>query len=188
MKKKLLNIAVFLLLLFGVVGGTAAYYTSQGTVTNVITAGNVRADLHIWGDLEMTEEFESPDGVSPGQEITKVVTAENVGDNEAWMRIRVDKLFDPAEGVDEEAAQAQLSRVKMNIDRQNWLEKDGWYYYKGKLAAGEVTAPLFTTVTLEEKIDDNWQSGELTIAVTLHAVQTANNGANVLQAAGWPEG
>ena len=186
MKKKLLNIAVFLLLLFGVVGGTAAYYTNQGTVTNVIMAGNIKVDLHIWGDLAMTEKFVSPEGISPNQDIVQVVAAENVGDNEAWIRIKVDKRFEPAEGVDKEAAQAQLSRVKMNIDRQNWLEKDGWYYYKGKLAAGEVTAPLFTTVTLEEKIDDNWQNGKLAIVVTLHAVQAANDRANVLQAEGWP--
>ena len=109
-----------------------------------------------------------------------------MGDNEAWIRIKVDKLFEPAEGVDEEAAQAQLPRAVLNIDRTNWIEKDGWYYCKDKLPAGETTAPLFTTVTMQEDIDNNWQNGKLTIAVTLHAVQAANNRANVLQAEGWP--
>ena len=186
MKKKLIGIGAFLLLLFGVVGGIAAYYTNQGTVTNVIMAGNVKVDLGIWGDLAMTEKFKAPDGISPGQDITKVVTAENVGDNEAWIRIWVDKSFEAFDDENQEAAEEQLPKVVLNIDRKNWTEKDGWYYYKHKLAAGEVTKPLFTTVSMEDEIDNQWQNGKLIINITMHAVQVANNGATVLEAAGWP--
>lgn len=186
MKKKLIGIAAFLLLLFGVVGGIAAYYTAQGTVTNVITAGNVNVDLHIWADTAMTEPFESPDGVVPGQNVTEVVTAENVGNSDAWVRVQVVKTFEAAKKADDEAAQAQLDRVKMDISSIFWTEKDGWYYYNQKLAPGEVTKPLFTTVFMEDEIDNSWQNGKLTINMVMHAVQVANNGATVMEAAGWP--
>lgn len=186
MKKKLLNIAVFLLLLFGVVGGTAAYYVNQGTVNNVITAGNVKADLHIWADLAMTEEFKDVEGITPGQDITKVVTAENVGDNEAWIRIWVDKRFEAFEDENQEAAEGQLPRVVLDIDRKNWLESNGWYYYRHKLLPGDTTKPLFTTVALQEEIDNSWQNGQLIMEITMHAVQVANNGDTVMEAAGWP--
>ena len=46
--------------------------------------------------------------------------------------------------------------------------------------------PLFTTVTFDAAMGNAYQNSTATVSVRADAVQTANNGAAVLEAAGWP--
>ena len=186
MKKKILTVVLFLILLCGVVG-TTAYYTTQGTARNVITSGNIRVDLQEWGDLAMTEPFENPEGIVPDDVVTKVVTARNIGSNPAWIRIRVDKSFKLVEESEaaKEAAEKEESLIVLDINTTDWTEKDGWYYYNTPLEPNAVSKPLFTTVSFDEEMSNVWQGGQVIIDITMNAVQVANNGTAVMEAAGW---
>ena len=75
MKKRILILALAAIMVGCAIGGTMAYYTNQNAVTNVITAGNIRAELQEWADLDMTVPYKNPeDAIMPGDDVTKVVT------------------------------------------------------------------------------------------------------------------
>ena len=54
------------------------------------------------------------------------------------------------------------------------------------LKPGEVTAPIFTAVTFNANMGNEYQNATATVDVFAQAVQTANNGATVMDAQGWP--
>ena len=51
---------------------------------------------------------------------------------------------------------------------------------------GETTAPLFTCVTFDAGMGNEYQNATATVHVAAEAVQTANNGVTALEALGWP--
>ena len=182
MKKRILIIALAAIVAGCAIGGTIAYYTNQNTVTNVITAGNIKVALQEWADLEMTKPYADPeDAIMPGEEVTKVVTAKNTGDNAAWIRIQ---FVTTAEG-ETVPADGEIPLL-IDVDADKWILQDGWYYYNDKLAPGDTASPLFTTVTFESGMGNDWQNATIHLTVDLEAVQVANNGDTVLDAAGWP--
>ena len=194
MKQKVLVAALVLLFAFSAVCGTMAYFTTQGTATNVITSGSIAAEIREYADREMTKPFENLTGVMPGAEAIKVVTVENTGANEAWVRLSVTKEYELAEeraavrGADEIARQEIKTLVHLDINSEYWTEQDGWYYYSEPLQPGETTEPLFTSITLDKTLGNVWQEAKFKILVHMDAVQVANNGATALEAAGWPDG
>lgn len=188
MKRKLLIVALAVSCLSLAAYGTIAYFTAEDTATNVITAGNVRIELQ---ETAVPEDggdpvpFEDVIGVMPGGEVSKIVEVKNTGDKAAYVRIRLDKELILAQGA---AGEADLSLIGLNIDTENWTEKDGWYYYGRVLKAGETTEPLFTAVAFSKDMGDLYQNGRVKIAVHASAVQADNNGGSAQKAAGWPEG
>ena len=81
---------------------------------------------------------------------------------------------------------ADLSLLVLDIDTTKWTEKDGWYYYNEMLQPGDTTPPLFTAVSFSENMPNLYQEATAKIDVKAQAVQAANNGDTVLEAAGWP--
>lgn len=182
MKKRLALCALILLLLSVSLSSTIAYFTTEDTATNVITAGNLSIDLR-----EMTEsgeEFKDVVGVMPGVEVSKIVTVKNTGDHPAYVRILVEKGIELAQGRE---GKADLSLLQLDLNTADWTEKDGVYYYNKPLAPGAETPALFTTVKFSEKMDNLYQNSKAIIEVSAQAVQTAHNGTSALTAAGWPE-
>lgn len=168
---------------------TAAYFVVQGTAYNVITTGVLDIDLH-----EKTTDGAEPDtplqdlpdwqdkgGVMPGMNVSKIVYVENIGDQPAYVRIKLEKHVTAAD-------ESELSTdvLVLDLDTANWTEKDGWYYYNSPLPAGENTIPLFNSVYFDAQTGNEYQNATATVKVSVQAVQVANNGATVMDAAGWP--
>ena len=65
--------------------------------------------------------------------------------------------------------------------------QNGFYYYNAPLAAGETTVPFFTKVVFAKDMDNKYQNCTTTVRIDAAATQTANNGADALHAAGWPD-
>lgn len=76
--------------------------------------------------------------------------------------------------------------VELTLNEADWTEKDGFYYYKEALKPGEVTEPIFTAVTFKSDMGNEYQNATATVDIAAQAVQSANNGENALEAAGWP--
>ncbi|MBE6969706.1 MAG: hypothetical protein E7442_06295 [Ruminococcaceae bacterium] len=184
MKKKAIAVLLILLLVCSVTDGTSAFFISTQRATNVITAGGIQVELQEWADEDGTA-FEDVMHVLPGHKITKIVTVRNTGPNAAWVRMSVKKSVQLAEGV---TGETDLSQVELDLNTADWTEQGDWYYYKQPLAPGKTGKPLFTTVSFAEDMSNVWQKSTVTIDVEVQAVQTANNGEDVLEAAGWPEG
>ena len=181
MKKKLLILSLAAICLAITAIGTLAYFTSEGTAHNVITTGGVEITVQEWADEEKTKPFEDLTGVMPNTTVTKIAEIKNTGASDAWVRVKVEKNIKlQGEGT------SDTSLVELTINTTDWTEKDGYYYYTKVLKPGEVTAPIFTAVTFKPDMGNEYQNATATVDVAAQAVQTANNGATVMDAQGWP--
>ena len=114
--------------------------------------------------------------------VTKIAEVRNTGEADAWIRVRLtgdirltgDGTPDP-------------SLVKPDLNTTDWtLAADGYLYCNKAIRPGETTAPLFTCVTFDAGMGNEYQNATATVHVAAEAVQTANNGVTALEALGWP--
>ena len=181
MKKKLLILSLAAICLAITAIGTLAYFTSEGTAHNVITTGGVEITVQEWADEGKTKPFEDLTGVMPNTTVTKIAEVKNTGASDAWVRVKVEKNIKlQGEGTPD------TGLVELVLNTTDWTEKDGYFYYTKVLKPGEVTAPIFTAVTFKPDMGNEYQNATATVDVTAQAVQTANNGATVMDAQGWP--
>ena len=181
MKKKLLILSLAAICLAITAIGTLAYFTSEGTAHNVITTGGVEIAVQEWADENKQTPFEDLKGIMPGMTVTKIAEIKNTGASDAWVRVKVEKNI-KLQG----KGTPDTSLVELTLNTADWTEKDGYYYYTKVLKPGEVTAPIFTAVTFKPDMGNEYQNATATVDVTAQAVQTANNGATVMDAQGWP--
>lgn len=182
MKRKLLILSVLAICIATLAAGTLAYFTSEGKAHNVITTGGVKIAVQEWADEEKTKSFEDVTGIMPGMTVTKIAEIKNTGASDAWVRVKVEKNIKlQGEGTPDTAL------VELNLNLTDWTQgKDGYLYYNKVLKPGEVTEPLFTAVTFNVTMGNEYQNATATVDVVAQAVQTANNGDTVMDAQGWP--
>lgn len=131
-RRPLLLLVSLVLLLALAVGGTVAWLnSSSGPVTNTMSPGQVPITIN----ETINETFNG---------ITKSgVTVTNTGNIDAYIRVAI-----VANAVDENgniiAGTAPSYVSLVNTDYWQLLEDDGYYYYKGAVAPGDTTKPLFT--------------------------------------------
>ena len=182
MKRKLLILSVLAICVAIVAAGTLAYFTSEGKAHNVITTGGVEIAVQEWADEEKKTPFEDLEGIMPGMTVTKIAEIKNTGAADAWIRVLVTKSIQLAgEGTPD------AGLVELDLNLTDWTQgEDGYLYYNKALKPGEVTAPIFTTVTFNVTMGNEYQNAAATVDVAAQAVQTANNGETVMEAQGWP--
>ena len=180
MKKKLSIIFGIIAILAVISVGTLAYFTSEQNAENVISAGNIKLEIH--EKTASGEDFpEEGIIVMPGDTVSKIVTVENTGDHPLYLRVKL------TEGVSDEAL-TDDDCLDININRSCWLEKDGYYYYYRALQSGETTEQLFSEVYFDlYNIDNKYLGKYFTLNVAASAVQSENNGSDVSNAIGWSE-
>jgi len=187
MKKKLFLSAVLTICAAIAATGTLAYFTAEDTAHNVITSGYVDIELEEWSELPSEDgdgvPFEDVAGVMPGAEISKIVTVKNIGDADAYIRVKADLDVILADNV---IGTPNLSLVHIDYNTHDWTEKDGYWYYNSVLSPDEITPPLFTTVKFDESMGNMYQNSIAYVDVSAQAVQVANNGDTVMDANGWP--
>lgn len=190
MKRKIFSLALVIGLLAIAVGSTAAYFTTSETAHNVITTHKVNIDIQettIVAD-ENGKIEEVPFGsvsfehVMPTATVSKIVKVQMPKDSAtAWVRVKIEKNVTLA---DDTAGNTDY----MMIDIEDGWEQgeDGWYYYEKPLKAEGITEPIFEKVQFSHAMGNNHQNAKANIVITAQAVQTANNGSTVMEAAGWP--
>lgn len=185
MKEKLSVVAILAIFLAIMSAGTWAYFTTSEQVHNVITTGSVDITLHEWADEAKTEPFEDLTGILPGRQVTKIPEVENSGENPVFVRVKLTKGISWLSEL-ELPDEVDLDKVTLDLNETDWVEQDGYYYYRKVLLPGETTEPLFTTVSFDASMGNVFQNAQITIDITAQAVQSANNGTNPLTALGWP--
>lgn len=185
MKRKLTASAMIAICLSMLGFGSLAYFNAKDVARNVITSGSIEIELQEWANDEKTIPFpeEGITGVMPGTVVTKIAEVKNTGGNDAWIRVEVLPTITLATG---EEGDPKL--VSINFDKENWTKgKDGYYYYKAALKPGKTTESLFTEVTFDTSMGNPYEKSKVEIQVNAYAVQTANNGTDVMEANGWPK-
>lgn len=199
-KSRIVLIALAICCIAMLGAGTAAYFTVQDTAYNVITTGILDMEL-----VEKTTDGAEPDtaledlpefksnengafNVMPGETVSKIPYVDNVGTADLYARIQLTQSIT----VDGEVMPTtmivdgeEIPLLELDI-RPEWTLKDGWYYYNAAVTPGEKTTPLFTGVTFVDEMGNEYQNATVTIEVNAQAVQSKNNGASALTAAGWP--
>lgn len=182
MKRKLLILSVLMICAATLTAGTLAYFNAEDTAHNVITTGGVRIKIQEWADSEKKTPFENLTGVLPGASVTKIAEVKNTGASEAWIRVKVIKTVELTE-----VGTADAAMVELDLNTTDWtLGEDGYLYCNSAVKPGEVTAPIFTTVTFCKDMGNEYQNATIKVDVFAQAVQTANNGSSAQTASGWP--
>ena len=189
MKKKFFYIAVIVICLSLITGGTYAYFTTSDTARNVITSGGVEVQVVeqqlVNGALQPYPS--QPIKIMPATTVSKIVSVQST-EQAAWVRMNYTLTVYDADGKKMDISADELAKViVITPDATNWTQKDGWWYYNTAVKGGETTKPLFEEVAFSgPHMDNKYQLCTVVIDVTAQAVQQANNGATVLEAAGWP--
>lgn len=183
MKRKLLILSLLVILAALTAAGTLAYYTDSARTHNVITSGKVNIDLLEWADEARTKPFKDKQGVMPGTKVTKIVKVENTGTGAAFVRLRVEKNVYRA---DQTPKDSELISLNFNDTDWTYSESEGYYYYNRPLEPGKTTEPLFTAVTFDPLMGNEYQNATAHVKVIAYAVQSANNGDSPQAAKGWP--
>ena len=181
-KSKLLLIAVAAILLTVLTQPTLAYYTIIGTATNVVTSGDISLQIH-----EKTADGSDfpAEGVYviPGDIVSKQVTVENICAHPFYLRVKA--VF--GSNAEELSAEECLA---LNINTENWIYHDGWYYFETVLEPGEVTPWFFSQVEIVgSQVGTDLIGKTLQLTVVAQAVQSENNpveNGDVTAALGWP--
>ena len=188
-KKKIVAIAVMLICVSILASTTLAYFTDVDTARNVITSGGIEIKLveqQRVGDT-LTDYPDEKIVVMPGASVSKIVTVRNE-QQPAWIRAQIEVTFFDANGQEIELSDTELDAlVLIAADSENWTLKDGWWYCNEAVATGESTPALFETVEFAKTMGNEFQNTTVHVDVIAEAVQKANNGETVLDAAGWRE-
>lgn len=182
MKRKLAAGCLILTLLFSFAGGSLAFFTYSEQTHNIVTTGGVSIEVQEWADPSRETPFTDVSGVLPGMTVQKIAEVKNTGSAPAWVRVRIEKAIALAGG-----GAGDPALVTLDLNTNAWQEQDGWLYYNRALSPGEVSEPVFTQVTFQKTMGNEYQNAAATVTLFASAVQTANNGASPLAAAGWPD-
>lgn len=191
MKKKLALLATLAACTAMIASGTLAYYTAQDKAHNVITSGNIEIELVETTDkLDANKQpipFENVDGVMPGTAVSKIVQVKNVGEADAYIRVKVETNVTLATGNNAIPGYEPISiEYATGTSKTEWTEKNGYYYYNSPVAPGEITKPLFSEVYFKTSMGNEYQNSKAEVKVIAYGTQVANNGKNAVDAAGWP--
>ena len=162
--------------------GTLAYFTAEETAYNVITTGTLSMALveETTGGKPFPSEGIS--GIAPGMEVDKIAYVVNNGGVEFYARMQIEMRVTGADG-----NPLSDEYILLNFDRENWTEKDGYFYYNEAVKPGEETKPLFTKVIFDTGMHNAYMNARAEIDVHAEVVQSRNNSDGALTAAGWSE-
>ena len=190
MKKRIFALAVVLICLSILASTTLAYFTDTGTARNVITSDGIDIAIEEWQETPagLIPYPSQPITVMPGISVSKIVTVRNQ-DAQSFVRAKLVLTLKDATGKEMEITSETMEKIiHLTMNAQDWTEKDGWWYYGTVVNTGEATKPLMTGVSFDGfNLTNEYQKCTLEIRVYAQAVQAANNGNAVMEAAGWPE-
>ena len=181
-KLKIFVVALVAAMMAFISTSTLAFYSTVGKATNVVTSGNIQFIIH-----EMTDQGKEfpKEGVYvvPGDIVSKKVSIASDCQHPFYLRVKMVYGIDSQELSSEDC-------FKLNINEENWVLHDGWYYYTGIVNPGETTPDVFSHVEIVgAKVDNSYIGKTLTLTVKAQAVQSENNpitDGNTYTASGWP--
>ncbi len=143
-------IALVLLLLVGVVGGTIAYFTSTANFENVFKT-------QPYG-VTVKETFLAPKDWTPGTTTEKKVVVTNTSDIEVVARVSFEEKWYDESGAELADAvytpDATAAAIINFTENSGWVKVDGdaHYYYNKVLAKNDVSSSFIESVTFNKDV------------------------------------
>lgn len=170
-----------------VITATIAFTTRTTITNNIITFGNLKMELIHRTLNEKNEEVDVNNNanidITYNSTVSRIVRIKNIGNHSFFVRISIDII-----GIDENKNQFNANNlVSYNWNTEDWIYKDGYYYYRKELKGNETTSNLMTQIKFDiNNITSNYPNGEFKININAEAVQAENNEKEVLNVVGWP--
>lgn len=152
MKNKKILIAVAIIAIMGLIGGTYAYFTDNVEVEN-----EFRTKPY---GTQITEEFTSPDNWLPGDVTPKTVIVKNTGEVDAAVRVSYTEKWVSANNAVLSGTQT-INGVNVRAAIINFANEDDWdkegdyYYYNKKLTSGASTNSFISSVKFNPQITND---------------------------------
>ena len=152
MKNNKSLIALLVIAVLGLVGGTIAYFTTTSTFENLFKTSPY--------SMEVVETFESPSNWTPGTTTNKTIIATNKGDVEVAVRVSyteswVDASNKPLPLKDLSGNFAAVINFASDLGTK-WtkLTEGGveYYYYNTKLGKNQSTSSFINSVTFNPNV------------------------------------
>lgn len=166
---------------------TIAFITRSITAENVITFGNIKMQLiQTTLDENNQEKYVKNDediNITYKPTVSRIVKIKNLGKHDFFVRISLNII------------ETITNTQKFNTDEfafcnsntDDWIYRDGWYYYKKIVKQNEITSNLTTELKFDiDNIITNYPKGKFKFKIKAEAVQAKNNAENVLDVVGWP--
>lgn len=193
MKKKVLLLAVIAICAAICASGTLAYFTAEDRAHNVITTNGIGILIEEWQETAaglVPYPKDKPIDVMPGVAVSKIAAVKNL-EADAYIRAKIDlTVMDPEGNVMDLSGETLEKIISVAVNTDHWIRKadDGqWWYYSEVVDGGDTTEALFTEVVFSgPNMTNEYQRCTVNVVVTAQAVQAANNGEAVMEAAGWP--
>lgn len=168
------------------IGSTFAFFTSKDNAGNTFTMGNV--------NIALTETSEAKDGVKagevkedgkgivytsamPGDVFSKNPIVTNTGDNNAWIRVKLEVTSED-EAMQENVAALKEAIIADMVDHYEWeVKADDEYIYYTDIVEPDAYVDLFETVTIPSTWGNEAADASFSIEISAEAVQSDNNGA-----------
>lgn len=187
--KLLVTIISLFVITFTTVFTTFAWFTSSVTSnTNTITTSVIKVDFinaPPAGESGSSGTELDPIRVLPGYVVNRDVYANNKGTLPLYVRVKTEILITLDQQYAHLSNLVDDSIVIFNIDTQNWIEKDGYYYYSNPLLGGQSTTKIFSQIKFSDTMTNIYKGSSIKIKLIFETVQSNNNGENVFEAEGW---
>ena len=151
---------------------TYAAWSVRGDTINAVSMGSVQVSLE--------EEYEQGQKLMPGMTADKKVRAKNTGLLDICVRasVAIEWGAPGPGGSFAEDKKLDTGNVVIPYNQKDWYynREDNYYYYKGVLAPGETTPPLFEHFTLRAEGGNEYRNKQGNIKVTVECVQAQGGG------------
>ncbi len=151
-------IAIALIALIGIVGGTFAIFTNTESFQNVFKTGKYSNTI--------TETFTSPENWIPGTTTPKTVEVENTGTIPVVVRVSYTQEW---KSTNEGSLPLQKGGKDVAIinfaNQDKWTKQGEYYYYNEILAAGAKTNSFIESVKFNDAVEFD-EGDEVTCATT----------------------
>ena len=148
MKKKNNLFIIAFLCFITLVGVTIAYFGSTAVLENEFQSAKYQTVTE--------EEFVSPTNWLPGQTIPKTITTTNEGTIPVRVRVKFEESWTSKNNNPLELTYNDENVAIINLDNEDdWLYKDGYYYYLKDLNPLESTSSLISGVTFNPNTPSN---------------------------------
>lgn len=181
-KKRKIVILLLVVIVFLFIISTIAFRVYENETNNVISFGSIKMQLLQTTLNENNDEIPVNDNESfnimHNAKIDRMLKVKNLGKEEFYLRISLEMI-----GIDENNNEFDVKNlVTYDVNLEDWIYKDGYYYYKNVVKKGETTSNLITKINFDENsITSNYKNGKFKFNAKAEAVQAKNNKENVLE-------
>ena len=165
----------------------AYFWDNSKAEENRIIAGHLNVEFLEVSDTEDQTTVSAPIKFMPGTRVEKNVTILNSGNLPIYVRIKIEKTIINLENEMPEGWEELIScNINPDGSSENWIYRDGYYYYHTKVEPNSVTSALFDEIYFSELIGNEFMGKSVEFKIICEATQSNGNTSSPLTASGWP--